>query len=200
MAKRGRPGIDYDEFKQTWQTLLEQGRATTNNALDILGGSKGTISKLREQFEQEEATKKLIEIEHITLPEKICDGLADIVMTRTKQLDVMYREQKARADEHLSTIMALESQLASKQVDFDDAKTQYEIDRTQYERRLAASEARIEDLKKREQTLLEKVDALQINYNQAKQHAAVAQKEVELLREQTPKSKPSSKYKFDTDI
>ena len=47
MAKQGRPGIPYEDFVVVWEQLLQEGRAGSNTAHDLLGGSKSTIAAYR---------------------------------------------------------------------------------------------------------------------------------------------------------
>ena len=51
------------------------------------------------------------------------------------------------------------------------------------ERKLAAAQARIEDAEKRERQFIDQHEQLNEKYNEAKQAAAVAEKEIEMLRE-----------------
>ena len=51
------------------------------------------------------------------------------------------------------------------------------------ERKLAAAQALIEDTEQREQKMASKCEKLAEQYNLAKQEAAVANKEIEMLRE-----------------
>jgi len=58
MAKQGRPGIPYDKFVVVWEELLQENRAGTNIAHDLLGGSKSTIATYRERYERENHPRK----------------------------------------------------------------------------------------------------------------------------------------------
>lgn len=44
MAKRGRPGIVYENFVEVWEQLIKEERAGTNTAHELLGGTKSTIA------------------------------------------------------------------------------------------------------------------------------------------------------------
>lgn len=58
-----------------------------------------------------------------------------------------------------------------------------EAEKLEFERKLAVSQARVEDLLAREQKMQLRYDELNQHYNQAKQDAAVTKKEIELLKE-----------------
>ncbi len=187
MAKAGRPGISYEQFVSTWEQLVEEGRAGTNAAHDILGGSKGTIAAYRERYEREKSSKELSFIKSIELSEAVHKAIAAIKVKELEALEKINTQLKARLDENLNTLKETEKDLAAAKVDLDDAKAHFEIEKLSFERKLAAAQARIEDLEKREQQVLRRNEALSQECNQAKQESAVAKKETEMLREQLGK-------------
>lgn len=187
MAKQGRPGIPYDKFVEVWEQLLSEGRAGTNTAHDLLGGSKSTIASYRERYEREKASKELSVIKSVELTEAVHQAIAGVKVKEIEALEKVNNQLKARIDEHLALLKETEEKLAAAKVAFDDAKVNFDAERLSLERKLAAAQARIDDMESREQTLLAKYEKLGEQYNHAKQEAAVAKKEVEMLREQGKK-------------
>jgi hypothetical protein len=183
MAKPGRPGIPYERFVQTWEQLIQEGRAGTNAALDILGGNKITIAAFRERYEREKTLKELSIINSIQLTEAVHQAIAGIKVKEIEALEKANAQLVSRIDEYLAILKETEEKLAAAKVDLDDAKVQFDIERLSLERKLAAAQARTDDLDQREQKLLARHEQLDEQYNQAKQEAAVAKKEVEMLRE-----------------
>lgn len=184
MAKLGRPGIPYEQFVETWQQLLKEERANVTNILAILGGSRSTITNYHERYEREQAVKEYNIINSIELSEAVHQAIAGV---KVKEIDCLKKENmqlKSRIDGYLTLVNESEEKLAAAKVDLDDAKVNSDLEKLSLERKLAAAEARIEEITQREQTLLAKYEALSQQYNQAKQAAAVAQKEVDMLREQ----------------
>lgn len=187
MAKRGRPGISYEQFVGTWEQLLDEGRAKTNEVLETLGGSKSTISDFRERYEREKESKSLSLIKSIELTDAVHQAIASIKVKEIEALEKINAQLKSRIDEHLSLLKETEEKLASVKVDIDDAKANFDVEKLALERKLAAAQGRIDDMDRREQKLISRCDLLVEQHNQAKQEAAVAKKEVEMLREQTTK-------------
>ncbi len=187
MAKSGRPGIPYEQFVATWEQLMEEGRAGTNAAHDILGGSKGTIAAYRERYEREKSSKELAFIKSVELSDAVHKAIAEVKVKELEALEKINVQLKTRLDENLNTLKETEGALASSKVDLDDAKAQFESERLSFERKLAAAQARIEDLEKREQKIIAQNEALSQECNHAKQESAVAKKEAEMLREQLGK-------------
>ena len=76
-----------------------------------------------------------------------------------------------------------EEKSAAAVVALNDAKVADDIEKLKLERKLAAAQARIDDIEQREQKMAAKCEKLAEQYNLAKQEAAVANKEIEMLRE-----------------
>lgn len=183
MAKRGRPGIPYEQFVEAWEQLVSTGRESTNAALDIIGGNKSTIIAFRERYEREKTSKEISMINSIELTEAVHKAIASV---KVKEVDALERANtalKARIDEYSAVLSATERKSAEIVVDFEDAKTNFDIEKSKAEKQLAALQARIDDAKQRESALMVRYEQLNEQYNQARQDAAVAKKEVELLRE-----------------
>ena len=183
MAQRGRPGIPYEDFVKVWEQLVTDGRASTNIAHDILGGSKSTIAAFRERYERDKASKTLSIIKSVELTEAVHQAIAGI---KVKEIDALQKEHtqlKSRLDELLAALKTSEERLAATQVEAADTRTTFEVERLSLERKLAAAQARVDDGAQREQQLQANYEQLAEQCNQAKQAAAVAEKEVELLRE-----------------
>jgi hypothetical protein len=183
MIKR-RPSISYEQFVETWQQLEMEGRAGTNTALDRLGGNKSTIIAFRERYEREKASHALAIIKSIELPEAVQQAIAGVKVKEVESLEKENVKLKTRIDEHLLILKETEEKLALSQVDLDDLKVNFDVEKLAFERKLAALQARIDDFELREQKLLSQHEQLSEKCNQAKQEAAVAKKEVEMLREQ----------------
>jgi chromosome segregation ATPase len=187
MAKQGRPGIPYEKFVLVWEQLLQEGRAGTNTAHDVLGGSKSTIATYRERYEREKASKELSLIKNIKLTEAVHRAIAEIKVQEIETLEKINAQLKSRIDDYLAAIKEAEEKLASTIVTLDDEKTAFDIEKLKLERKLAAVQARIDDMEQREQKSTIKYEKLNEQYNHAKQEAAVAKKEIEMLREQAKK-------------
>ncbi len=184
MAKRGRPGIAYEDFVETWeQLLLTQGRATTNAAHEALGGNKNTIASFRERYERDKAAKALSLIKSIELTDAVHQAIAGIKVKEIDALEKANGQLKSRIDEYLALVKETDEKLASAKIDLEDARMKFEAEKLSLERKLAAAQARIEDMQTREQKLIARCEQLVEHYNQAKQEAAVAKKEVDMLRE-----------------
>src|SRR5687767_9818902 len=113
MAKRGRPGIPYEQFVETWEQLLKEGRAGTNAAHDILGGNKSTIVAFRERYERDKSSRELSLIKNIELPEAVHQAIAGIKVKEINALEKINIELKSRVDEYLALIKETEERLAS---------------------------------------------------------------------------------------
>ncbi len=183
MAKAGRPGIPYETFVEVWEQLSDEGRAGTNAALAILGGSKATISSYRERYEREQASKEQSLIKSVELTEAVHRAIAGIKVKEVTALENENKQLKVRIDDYLESIKSLEETLAEAIVAQADAKVDFDVQALKLERQLAAAEARNKDLAEREQALITRCEQLSDAANQAKQLAAVAQKETEMLRE-----------------
>jgi len=181
--KSGRPGIPYQSFVEVWEQLLNEGRAGTNAAHAILGGSKSTIASYREQYEREKSETALSVIKHVELTEAVQRAIAEIKVKEITELEKSNTQLKSRIDNHLATLKETEANLADARVNLSDAKANFDIEKLELERQLAAAQARIDDAEKREQKLINQHEQLNEKYNQAKQAAAVAEKEIEMLRE-----------------
>lgn len=184
MANKGRPGIPYEKFVEVWESLIKEQRATTNAAHDILGGSKSTIASYRERYERDKSSRTLSFINSIQLTEAMHQAIATIKVKEVEELEKINTQLKSRIDEYLTIMKESQEKLSAAKVDLDEAKVNFDVEKLSLERKLAAAKARIEDLEKREKNLLDKCDQLNDQHNQSKQEAAVAKKEVEMLREQ----------------
>ena len=183
MAKPGRPGIPYEAFVETWEQLLQIGRATTNAAHESLGGNKNTIASFRERYERDKAAKALSLIKSIELTDAVHQAIAGIKVKEIDALEKANVQLKSRIDEYLALVKETEEKLASAKVNFEDAHMHFDAEKLSLERKLAAAQARIEDMETREQKLMARYEQLVEQHNQAKQEAAVAKKEVDMLRE-----------------
>lgn len=188
MAKQGRPGIPYEDFVVVWEQLLQEGRAGSNTAHDLLGGSKSTIAAYRERYEREKASKELGLIKSVKLTEAVHRAIAEIKVQEIEILEKNNAQLKARIDDYLATIKEAEEKLAAAKVEFNDIKSNFDIEMLKLERKFAVAQSRISDIDQREQKLSAKYELLNEQYNHAKQETAVAKKEIEMLREQTKKS------------
>jgi chromosome segregation ATPase len=187
MTKHGRPGISYEKFIEVWEQLIKENSASINSALTIIGGSKGTIAGFRERYEREQSSKELSILKSIELTDAIHQAIASIKVKEVTVLEKNNTQLKSRIEEFLVVIKELEENVASAQIDLIDAKSNFDIEKLSIERQLAAAQARIEDITKREQQLNAKFEKINEQLNQAKQEAAVAKKETEMLRKFTDK-------------
>jgi chromosome segregation ATPase len=188
MTKLGRPGISYENFIEVWVQLIKENRASINSALAIIGGSKGTIAGFRERYEREQSSKEMSILKSIEGTETIHLAIAAIKVKEVTVLEKNNTQLKSRIDDFLVLIKELEENLASAQIDIIDAKANFDVEKLSIERQLAAAQARIEDITKREQQLNAKFEKTNEQLNQAKQEAAVAKKETEMLRKFTDKN------------
>lgn len=188
MAKQsrsnGRPGVSYEKFVEVWEQLLEKGLAGTNAARDFLGGSYSTIITFRERYEREKASKELAIIKNIELTDAVHQAIGSVKVKEIEILEKVNTQLKARIDDILSVLKESEEKLVAATIDLDDAKFSFDSEKLSLERKLAAAHARIDDLVQREQRLLVRYEELDERYNQTERDAAVARKEVEMLREQ----------------
>lgn len=187
MAKQGRPGISYEKFVEVWEQLISEKRESTNTALDILGGSKSTIITHRERYEREKASKELSFIKSVKLTDAVHQAIAEIKVEEIEVLEKVNTQLKARIDGYLATLKESDAKVAALHVDMDTLKADFDVAKLGFERKLAAAQARIDDLEQREQKAMARYEQLSELYNQAKQEAAVARKEIEMLREQAKK-------------
>jgi len=183
MAKQGRPGIPYEKFVVVWEQLLHEGRAGTNMAHDLLGGSKSTIATYRERYEREKSSKEVSIIKSVKLTEAVHRAIAEVKVQEIEALEKINAAFKARMDEYIAMAKEAEEKSAAAVVALHDAKVADDIERLKLERKLAAAQALIEDIEQREQKMAAKCEKLAEQYNLAKQEAAVANKEIEMLRE-----------------
>ena len=148
-----------------------------------MGGNKSTIVAYLERYEREQSSKQRSIINSIELPDAVHQAIANI---KVKEIDALERantQLKARIDEYLLVLTETEKRLASAQVDLEDAKTNFEIEKLKLEKQLAAVRARLNDAEQREVVLKTQNEQLSEQYSQARQDTAVAKKEVEMLRE-----------------
>lgn len=189
MAKQGRPGISYEKFVEVWEQLIYEKRESTNAVLEILGGSKSTIIAYRERYERDKASKELAFIKSVKLPEAMHKAIAEIKVEEVDALEKVNIQLKSRIDEYLAVLKEADANAAALHIDRDTLKADFDSAKLGLERKLAAAQARIEDLVQREQRAIERYEQINELYNQARQEAAVAKKEIELLRERAKKHK-----------
>ncbi|WP_119344421.1 hypothetical protein [Facilibium subflavum] len=188
-TQKGRPGIPYEKFVEVWEQLIEEGKAGTNAIHELIGGSKSTIAAYRERYEQEHAAKELSILKEVQLPSAVQKAIAEL---KLKEINVLENENKllkVRIDEHLSNFKkseeaydALKSKLETVELNFTELKKNLE-------QKIAIAESRLLDTEKRENRALEQCKVLSDQVSQYKQEAAVAKKEVEMLREQNKHAK-----------
>lgn len=183
MMKAGRPGLAYEEFKAVWDELLREGKEGTNAAHNILGGCKSTIASYRERYEREKASQAISIINGIELTDTLQKAIAAIKVKETEALEKANKALEARNDETIALLKSTETKLAAVETALAEANAHFDTKLLEFERQLAAEKARSDELRQREQDLKAKYDALNEQYNQAKQASAVASKEVEMLRE-----------------
>lgn len=184
MAKQGRPGVPYEKFTEVWENLIKEGRAGTNTAHDLLGGSKSTIASYRERYEREQTSKTLSLIKSLELPDALLRSIAEIKVHEIEVLEKDCTQLKSRADEYLNLLKELEEKLAIAKVELDDTTMLFNGEKLKLEKKLAAAEARIEDIEAREQKINDRYEKLHEQYSLAKEAVAASQKEVQMLREQ----------------
>ncbi len=183
-SKVGRPSvISYEQFVETWKQLIEEGRAKINAVQEILGGSKSTIISFREKFEQDEATKKISWIQSIELPEAIHHAIAAIKIKELSELGAENTALKARLNECIAELEKSEKAFITARTTFDERKTEFKAKEKEFDRQLAASEARRMDAEKNEHVLIRNLKEQSEQLNQYREEAAVAKKEVAMLRE-----------------
>lgn len=183
MAKQRQSNLTYDQFVEVWEQLVKEARAGNNVAHDILGGSKSTIATFRERYEREKTSQTLAIIKSVELTDAVHHAIADIKVKEIEILEQTKKQLESRIDHYINEAKEAESKLAETLVELEDTKTNFNIEKLKLERQLAASEARTEDLEKREQKIATQLEKLSEQYNQALQETAVAKKEIELLRE-----------------
>jgi hypothetical protein len=184
MTMSGRPGVPYKKFVEIWEQLVVDGKASNNAAQQLLGGSKSTIGSFRERYEREKTDKVIGMINSIQLTEAVKQAIAQIKVKEILELEKIIAQLNSRSEEYLSTLKETEDKLAASGLELDEAKLKFETQHLDWERNLAVSQVRFEDRRQQEQLLIAKYEKLNEQYNQAKQEAAVAKKEVEMLREQ----------------
>lgn len=184
MKKAGRPGVTYEQFIEVWEQLKAEGSATLSSVLSKLGGSNSTLINYRERYEQEKNSKQTDILKQIKLQDDLIKVIANIKVEEMELLEKQNQELKARLEEYLKTIKENEISIDKATKTIDELKTQSEEINLDFERKLAASEARSAELTIRENHANEQLEKLREHYNEAKQEAAVAKREIELLREQ----------------
>ncbi len=187
--KGGRPGLSYAQYVEVWEQCIEEGRVNNNAVREILGGSRSTIVAFRERYEREKTAREVSIIKDIELNDAVLQAIATIKVKEIEALEKVHMQLKARLDENITTINELEKSCAAATAALGAAKSHFEDEKLKLAKRLAIGEARVDDLTLNAQKYAEKCEQLSEQYNQAKQEAAVAKKEVELLREQSKKNK-----------
>ena len=180
---RGRPSIDYGTFVETWEDLLKEEVASITAAHSRLGGCKSTLAKFRERYEREKVEAATSVLKEIELPDAVKQVIADFKLKEIKVLEKENAELKSRLDEMITNLKQAEEDLIEASMKLDEAKSDFDSDRLSLERKLAVEEARRADFKAREEALLEQLESKSEQLHQANQAAAVATKEVEMLRE-----------------
>ena len=94
-----KPSYTYDEFKIVWTQLLQDNRASLDNAVIELGGSKGTASKYRAQYEVNQKEQAMQFMDSIELPEKVLEVLAGLNVKKVKTLEAHASELKTHVEE-----------------------------------------------------------------------------------------------------
>lgn len=121
------------------------------------------------------------------MPDAIHQAIASIKVKEIDALEKVNGQLKTRIDECIAALKTSEEHLAATKIDLEDARTDFESEKLKLEKKLSAAQARVEDTEQREKALISRYEKLSELYNQAKQEAAVATKEVEMLREATRK-------------
>jgi len=112
-------------------------------------------------------------------------AIAEVKVQEIDALEKINAELKARIDEYIAITKEAEEKSAAAVVALNDAKVADDIEKLKLERKLAATQALIDDTEQREQKMASKCEKLAEHL--AKQEAAVARKEIEMLREQAKK-------------
>ena len=179
---KGRPGVPYEQFIKVWEELLKEGKASNATVIDILGGSKSTIAKYREQYERDNTSKERQLIAEIQLTDDIIKAISQTKVKEITFLEEKQQHLQDRMDEMMKTLAEYETKNAELLLTVEELKKAKETEKLEFERTLAVSQARIEDLLEREQKMQHRYDELNHHYSQAKQDAAVAEKEIELIK------------------
>jgi chromosome segregation ATPase len=185
--KMGRPGVAYEQFVKVWEMLITEGKATNNTVIERIGGSKGTIAKYREQYEQSNTSKERQLMTEIQLTNDIIHVISQIKVKEITFLEEKQQRLQERMEDTIKTLAEYETKNAELLLTVEELKKSKETEKLEFERTLAVSQARIDDLLAREQKMQHRYDELNQRYSQAKQDVAVAQREIELLREKGKK-------------
>lgn len=175
-TKLGRPSVlSYEQFMPVWQQLKEEGRASINAVQESLGGSKSTITALRERYEREKTAEKVTLLNDIELPEAIRFAIAEIKVKQMTTLEKNQEDLELRLNEVIQSLKEAELKYAS-------VESLLEKEKTLHGQRMAAEALRTQ-AEDREQKAIKRCEELAEQLGQAKQATAVAQKEIALLRE-----------------
>lgn len=183
MTLRGRPSIPYDRFVELWETLVTEGRASINAVQNSLGGDKSTIKAYQERYAREQVAKELSMLKSIQLTDAVQKAIAAIKVKELELVEHENQQLKNRLDGLLADLAQSEAAYSALTRAFEDAKIDWDAWQQKAQRELAIAQSRVSDAEKREQQLGEQYQALSEQVNQYRQEAAVAKKEMELLRE-----------------
>jgi hypothetical protein len=167
MTKQGRPGVTYARFVELWEQLLSEGRATTRLTAELLSSSTATITDYRRRYETAKESQARSIIKEIELPTAIVQAIAAINVKEIVLLEESKQAVENRESESLKLLTETETKLADLLAQMEELKTTFEAEKLTLERKLAASQARIDDLLQREQKSDERYQQLTHLYHQA---------------------------------
>lgn len=182
--KAGRPGLSYEEFVPAWERLLAEGRAKNGLACELLRCSSSTISQFRARYERESLSRELAIVQEVKLPETLQKAIAEIKLEELTVREKEIKKLSTHLGEITADLKAAEEKATAAVTRLEKEHADFAAARLEFERQQAAAEARIADLEKREAQLQQQYEQLNQRHHQAMTEAAVAQKEVELLRQQ----------------
>lgn len=182
-SKAGRPGLSYDEFVPAWERLLAEGRAKNGLACELLRCSSSTISQFRARYERESLSRELAIVQEVKLPDTLQKAIAEIKLEELTVREKEIKKLAAHLEETTADLKTAEEKAAAAVTRLEKELADFAAARLEFERQQAAAEARIADLEKREAQLQQQYEQLNQRHHQAITQAAVAQKEVELLRQ-----------------
>lgn len=178
-----KPSYTYDEFKIVWTQLLQDNRASLDNAVIELGGSKGTASKYRAQYEVNQKEQAMQFMDSIELPEKVLEVLAGLNVKKVKTLEAHASELKTHVEEIQKTLTETVASFETEQLLWQNEQAAVKETALQYEREIAALEERLAERARNEAQLKKELSMMQSQLTEVTTKAAVAQKEVTLLKE-----------------
>lgn len=183
-TKLGRPSIiSYEQFMPVWLQLTEEGRASINAVQESLGGSKSTITALRERYEREKMAEKVALLNDIKLPDAIRFAIAEIKVKQITTIEKGQADLELRLNEVIQSLKEAELKYASIKSLLEKEKSAFEAKEKILHGQRMAAEALRTQAEDREQKAIKRCEELAEQLGQAKQATAVAQKEIALLRE-----------------